>query len=68
MDVAYCPECKKAGLRCKDDWGLDPLRRTRYQAFTDYQAGKDDPVCMSERYCPRCKKWVTPEYRNVMVK
>ncbi len=60
MDVAYCPECKKAGLRLIAGNGPLPPNHPRPAYAVDGD---------KRRWCPRCKKWVLPRKdRNVMVK
>ena len=56
MDVAFCPECKKAGLNITDKTGF--ARRS----YGVNMPGKE------WRWCPRCGKWIHPNYRNVMAR
>jgi len=52
MDVGYCPECNKPRLQEQRVIGIH-----RYNNLDS-----------SLRYCPRCKKWVKPTYKNAMEK
>ena len=54
MDVGFCPNCKKAGLRYKNPEGHYP---SEYVPLKNYGAKK---------WCPRCKEWVEPKVHNVM--
>ena len=54
MDVDFCPNCAKAGLRYKDPEGHYP---NDYVPLQNRGATK---------WCPRCKQWVEPKARNVM--
>ena len=54
MDVDFCPNCKKAGLRYEDPEGHYP---SDYVPLKNYGAKK---------WCPRCKIWVSPKAHNVM--
>jgi len=65
MDVDFCPKCHKAGLRYEikhiPPWMPD--NRTAEEK-TESSRGLSN----NEKWCPRCKEWVKPTSRNVMVK
>ncbi len=60
MNIAICPECKKAGLRVKS-----PDGETTWDRF---EKSKQSLSAFYERWCPRCKEWVHPIYKKAMVK
>ena len=60
MNVAYCPFDKKAGLRFNDGGCFGGEVMLSYF--------RDPPAKYGLRWCPRCKKWVHPEYKKVILK
>lgn len=54
MDVDFCPNCQKAGLRYKDPEGHYP---------NDYVPLQNSGAT---KWCPRCKQWVKPKARPVL--
>lgn len=49
MRIGYCLRCKKDNLRWEDIYGRSAI-----------QAG----AAALKRWCPRCRQWVEPEYRE----
>ena len=69
MDVGFCPECKKAGLRHEDNDGLGYDGKTAQQRYTEWNNGVRMSLAFNfYRWCPRCQKWVEPILKNVMNK
>lgn len=58
MDVDFCPNCKKAGLRYKDHDGHYPVDFLAHDVLSRSRETK--------KWCPRCKEWVKPKAHNVM--
>ena len=56
LKIAYCPDCKKAGLWLNNQRNLFLATK---EEIDHWGAG--------DRFCPRCKKWVTPIYHETEV-
>jgi len=69
MDVAYCPDCKKAGLKHEDANSLGYDGLTSEQRYDKWNNGERLSFAFNFfRWCPRCQKWVKPIWKNVMNK
>jgi hypothetical protein len=61
MRIDYCPKCKKAGLKCKNNEG---------QTWDGHgQLVKSNQITAmcnpwDIKWCPRCKVWVVPDKKE----
>jgi hypothetical protein len=59
MRIDYCPICGKAGLRYENTEGKDANGLTRQELWAIYPNPLPIPHG-SQKYCPRCNRWIEP--------
>ncbi len=62
MEIDYCPQCGKAGLRYEKE-GLDYQGLTSRERYNHWKEGVATAAYKCKKWCPSCKGWVKPQIK-----